>query len=92
MRAPQTPKLQRPPATPRFNLVKPNYSARTPIVNDNHFSDTPLQTPGLGAPSDSFNPGASSVPLPNGPPKYVQPAGKRPMSKGLTNKRITGNI
>lgn len=72
---------------------------QTPIVNDTHFSDAhaisgnpALQTPGLGAPQDSFNPGANSEILPSGPPKYIQPKGKRVIAKGLTNKRITGNI
>lgn len=72
----------------------------TPIVNDSAFSDShaisggnpPLTLPGLGAPQDSYNPGAQAGPLPNGPPKYIQPKGKRPMQKGLTNKRITQNI
>lgn len=75
------------------------HGGRTPIVNDSHFSDShaikgnpPIATPGLGNPMDSYNPGASSEILPNGPPKYMQPQGKRPMSKGLTNKRITQNI
>lgn len=83
-----------------MKMVKPNYSSRSPIVNDNHFDDStpvtagnpPLPDPTLGSPQDSFNPAANSEPLPNGPPKYVQPKGKRVMAKGLTNKRITGNI
>lgn len=72
---------------------------QTPIVNDAHFSDShavggnpPLQTPGLGAPQDSFNPGAGSEILPNGPPKYIQPQGKKVIAKGLTNKRLTGTV
>lgn len=60
-----------------------------PIVDDSAFTDT---RPTIGQPSTSFNPGKASEILPNGPPKYVQPQGKRVMAKGLTNKRITGNI
>jgi len=76
-----------------MKLVKPNYSARTPIVNDNNFVDgnPPIATPTIGSPSATFNPGGKSSPLPNGPPKYIQPAGKRPMAKGLTNKRLPMN-
>ena len=76
-----------------MQLVKPNYSQRSPIVNDNSFVDghPPLPTPTLGSPQANFNPGGNSSPLPNGPPKYVQPKGKRPMSKGLTNKRLPMN-
>lgn len=83
-----------------MRLVTPNYSKRTPVVNDMHFSDSgggvtgspPLQTPDLGQPQDTFNPGAKSEILPSGPPKYVQPKGKRVLAKGLTNRRITQNI
>ena len=83
-----------------MKLVTPNYKSRTPVVNDNHFSDAgpgvtgnpPLMEPGIGAPQDSFNPGAQSEPLPMGPPKYIQPKGKRVIAKGLTNKRLTGNL
>ncbi len=71
----------------------------SPIVNDAHFSDAHAvstssapPTPGIGSPMDSFNPGGASEILPSGPPKYIQPAGKRPMAKGLTNKRVTGNL
>jgi hypothetical protein len=70
----------------------------TPIVNDLHFSDAHAipnnapPTPGLGSPMDTFNPGAGSEALPNGPPKYIQPQGKKVMAKGLTNKRLTGTI
>lgn len=78
---------------PKFHsLIKPNYSARTPIVNDAHFTDTPLPTPTVGSTQASFNPGAQSGQLPNGPPRFVAPPGKRVYAKGLTNKRITGNI
>lgn len=62
---------------------------QTSIVNESHFSDA---HPIIGSASASFNPGKKSEPLPNGPPKYVQVAGKRPLAKGLTNKRITQNI
>lgn len=71
---------------------------QTPIVNEKHFSDNHAvngnapATPKLGSSSTTFNPGAGSSILPNGPPKYIQPGGKRPMAKGLTNKRITQNI
>lgn len=77
-----------------MRLVTPNYSARTPIVNDNSFVDghPPVATPTIGAASDTFNPGGKSGLFPNGPPKYVQPRGKRVMAKGLTNKRITQNV
>lgn len=72
----------------------------TPIVNDQHFSDAhaisngnpPIQMPQLGSPQDSYNPGQQAGPLPNGPPKYIQAKGKRVIAKGLTNKRITGNV
>lgn len=70
-------------------LVKPNYSSRTPIVNDNSFTDS---HPTIGSPSATFNPGASTSPLPNGPPRNINIPGKRPYSKGMTNKRITNNI
>lgn len=80
----------RPPPIPRTGgLVKPNYSARTPIVNDSHFSDGP-KLPTLT--SAQFNPGQSAAALPNGPPRFVQPQGKRVYAKGVTNKRIQGNI
>lgn len=83
-----------------MKLIKPNYSQRSPIVNSNHFDDSavvtghpPLGTPDLGSPQDTFNPsGAGAGSFANGPPKYVQPKGKRVMAKGLTNKRLTGNI
>lgn len=77
-----------------MRLIKPNYSQRTPIVNDNHFVDgnPPLATPGVGSPQDTFNPGAKSAALPNGPPRFVQPPGKRVYAKGETNKRLTQNI
>lgn len=76
-----------------MKLVTPNYSQRSPIVNDNHFVDgnPPLATPTIGAPQDSFNPGGTSSPFPNGPPKYIQPKGKRATAKGLTNKRLPMN-
>ena len=74
-----------------MKLVKPNYSKRSPVVNDMHFSDAATGQPGLGSPQDTFNPGQASEALPNGPPKYIQPAGKRVMSKGLTNKRLPAN-
>jgi len=76
-----------------MQLVKPNYSARSPIVNDNNFVDgnPPISTPTIGSPQATFNPGAKSGPLPNGPPKYIQPQGKRPMSKGMSNKRLPMN-
>jgi hypothetical protein len=70
-----------------MKLVTPNYSQRTPIVNESSFNDQRI-----GSADDTFNPGASSSPLPNGPPRYIQPPGKRPNAKGLTNKRITGNL
>lgn len=65
-------------------------SGVTPIVNEMHFTDA--RAPTLGSPMTVFNPGAKSEILPNGPPKYVQPKGKKPNAKGLTNKRITANI
>lgn len=79
-----------------MKLVTPNYKARSPIVNDASFSDGPVAPmpaqPVTGSPDATFNPGANSSPFPNGPPKYIQPKGKRVIAKGLTNKRITGNI
>lgn len=75
------------PAAPKLQV--PNYSKRTPIVNDAHFTDGPSE-PTLQ--SAQFNPGQNAAALPNGPPKYVQPKGKRIFAKGLTNKRITQNI
>lgn len=74
-----------------MKLLKPSYKARSPVVNDTHFTDGP-QEPTLGSPQASFNPGKDAGPLPKGPPKYIQPAGKKPFSKGLTNKRYTNNI
>lgn len=80
-------------------MSMPKMGGRTPIVNDAHFSDShavngnpPLATPTLNSPDTSFNPGAGSSILPNGPPKYIQPAGKRVVAKGLTNKRLTGTV
>lgn len=61
----------------------------TPIVNDAAFSDAhAVQTPGLGAPSDTFNPGGNGSALPNGPPRYIAPKGVRVQQPGLSNKRI----
>lgn len=76
-----------------MKLVTPNYSKRTPIVNDNSFvtGNPPLATPTIGSAQATFNPGGGSSILPNGPPKYIQPKGKRIFAKGLTNKRLTGN-
>lgn len=73
-----------------MKLVAPNYSKRTPIVNDNSFvaGNPPLATPTIGSPQATFNPGGKSGILPVGPPKYIQPKGKRAVSKGLTNKRL----
>lgn len=73
-----------------MKLVTPNYNKRTPIVNDNAFvtGNPPLATPTIGSPQDTFNPGGGSGVLPSGPPKYVQPKGKRAIAKGLTNKRL----
>lgn len=70
-----------------MKLVKPNYSQRTPIVNEDHFMDARV-----GGKDASYNPGQKAQALPTGPPKYIQVPGKRPYSKGLTNKRITQNI
>lgn len=70
-----------------MKLVTPNYSKRSPIVNESSFNDQKI-----GGTSDTFNPGASASPLPTGPPKYIQVPGKRPNAKGLTNKRLTQNI
>jgi hypothetical protein len=86
MRAPKAPR------TPRYQMVKPNYSARTPIVNDSGFTDGPRQ-PTIGSPQASFNPGQSAAALPNGPPRFINAPGKRVYGgKGMTNKRITNNI
>lgn len=70
-----------------MKLVKPNYSARTPIVNDSHFNDAKI-----GSASTTFNPGAKASALPAGPPKFIQPPGKRVNAKGLTNKRFSQNV
>jgi hypothetical protein len=70
-----------------MKLVKPNYSKRTPVVNDTHYNDAKI-----GSPNSTFNPGATASPLPTGPPKFIQPPGKRIYAKGLTNKRLTQNI
>ena len=73
-------------------LITPNYSARAPIVNDAHFTDGP-PLPTMGSPMASFNPGQSASALPNGPPRAINPPGKRPAGvKGLTNKRINANL
>lgn len=84
---------QRPPSIPRSRgLIKPNYSARTPIVNDAHFTDGP-KLPTIGSPQASFNPGQSAGALPNGPPRFVNAPGKRVYGgKGLSNKRMPNNI
>lgn len=70
-----------------MKLVKPNYSQRSPIVNDVSYSDAKI-----GGASTTFNPGAKASPLPAGAPKFVQPPGKRVLDKGLTNKRYGQNI
>lgn len=81
----------RPPRMPSTRgLVKPNYSARTPIVNDAHFTDTPTPTPTIA--SQGFNPGQKDELLPGGPPRYIQPPGRRVISKGLSNKRINDTL
>jgi len=59
----------------------------TPIVNDMHFTDARI-----GSTQASYNPGSKASALPNGPPRFIQPPGKRVIAKGLTNKRITQNI
>lgn len=75
-----------------MKLLTPNYSARTPVVNDAHFTDGPA-LPTLGSPQASFNPGQGASALPNGPPRFVQAPGKRVFgTKGLTNKRNTSNL
>lgn len=76
-----------------MKLIKPNYSGRHPIVNDNSFVDgnPPMSMPTLGSPQASFNPGGKSSLFPNGPPKYIQPKGKRATAKGLSNKRLPQN-
>lgn len=74
------------------NLIRPSYKARTPIVNDSHFSDGPPR-PTIGSTQATFNPGSKSGPFPgSGPPKIIQVPGKRVYAKGLTNKRQTQNI
>ena len=81
-----------PTRPPRMNLVKPNYSARTPIVNDGGFTDGPRE-PTLGSAQASFNPGGNAAALPNGPPRYINAPGKSPRgNKSLSNKRLGSNI
>lgn len=72
---------------------------RTPIVNESAFSDAhasgPPAMPIIGSPSATFNPANASAygPEPNGPPRT--PAGikgKRPVAKGLTNKRFQSTL
>lgn len=81
-----------------MKLETPNYSKRSPIVNESGFNDshatsfTPPAGPKLGSPQTTFNPGASSEILPGGAPKYVSPPGRRVQGKGLTNKRLTGTL
>lgn len=70
-----------------MKLVKPNYSKRSPIVNDTHYNDAKI-----GSKNSTFNPGASSSPLPTGPPRTISAPGKRVYAKGLTNKRFQQNI
>lgn len=70
-----------------MKLVKPNYSKRSPIVNDTHYNDAKI-----GSANSTFNPGASASPLSAGPPKFIQPPGKRVNAKGLTNKRFSQNV
>ena len=76
-----------------MKMVKPNYSARTPVFNDNHYTDArpAIGAPTIGSPQASFNPGGNASMLPNGPPRAIQVPGKRPMAKGLTNKRLPMN-
>jgi hypothetical protein len=76
----------------QMSLVKPNYSQRTPIVNDGGFTDGPRE-PTLGSTQATFNPGQNASPLPNGPPRFIQAPGKRVFAgKGMTNKRNPGNL
>lgn len=70
-----------------MKLVKPNYSKRSPIVNDTHYNDAKI-----GSKNSTFNPGAKAGILPAGPPRYIAPPGKRVNAKGLTNKRFTQNV
>lgn len=72
-------------AGPRMKI--PKAPKPTPIVNDMHFTDAHAVQQ-----MSTFNPAAKAMPLPKGAPKYVQPAGIRPIAKGLTNKRIVSNI
>jgi hypothetical protein len=81
----------KPPRMPQMKMVTPNYSQRTPAFNDGGFTDGPRE-PTIGSTQASFNPGQSASALPNGPPRFIQPQGKRVYAKGLTNKRITQNI
>jgi len=63
-----------------------------PVVNDMHFTDAPrIAMPTIGSPQASFNPASGGSILPNGPPKFIQPKGKRATAKGLTNKRLPMN-
>ncbi len=73
-----------------MKLVTPNYSKRTPVFNDNHFTDGPAMPT---ANSVGFDPGQSAAPMPNGPPRFISPPGKRVVgTKGLTQKRQTSNL
>lgn len=62
---------------------------QTPVVNHMSFTDA---RPTIGSKSATFNPGAASNPLPNGPPRYISVKGKSPRQKGETNKRINDNL
>ena len=74
---------------PKYHsLVTPNYNQRSPVVNDNGFTDKPT----IGSPSATWNPAAGQSPLPNGPPRNIDVPGKRPNAPGLTNKRITQTV
>ena len=61
------------------------------IVNHNMFTDA---RPTMGSPQATFNPGDASAygPLPGGPPRNVNPPGRRVVAKGLTNKRIQNTM
>jgi membrane-associated protease RseP (regulator of RpoE activity) len=82
-----------PKASKPMRMEIPNYSKRSPIVNDNNFVDghPPVPSPTLGSPQATFNPGAKSG-LP-APPRFISPPGKRVSgAKGMSQKRQTDNL
>lgn len=73
-----------------FSPGKFGSGTNAPVVNDTNFTDA---RPTIGGSNDTFNPGGATAAgvLPGGPPKYINPPGRKTNSfapKGETNKRL----